>query len=143
MKTPRIHTVIGLALMAIISLSACTGDSRPESLPSALPDTVVVPDGTVGNQVSAPDRGNWSFSLVVADDAAQESALQKMVDEGWTLNDENRGEESVFALSRETQNATLKFTKIAGEPAVIYNVLDLEVASVEHPAESAEPAPTD
>lgn len=128
-KRQRRLAPLALAIVAAISLAGCAGGGGREDLPDELPSTVVVPDGDVSNQVSKPDEGNWSFSVVVADAAAQKAALDEMLEEGWEIVDQNEGaEESVYALKREKQNASVKFTTIDGEPAVVYNVIDTEVA---------------
>lgn len=126
--TTRLAGVALAVLLAGGALTACTSTpDNAQPLPSALPETVEVVDGDVSNQVADPESGTWSFTVTVADEKAQQAAITEMTDAGWEIVDESEGDtESVYALTNEKQNATIKLTTIGDDRVVVYNVIAID-----------------
>lgn len=133
MKNPTRSSVLirwtTAAAAACLLFSGCTGgDPEPvaAAVPSGLPTEVRVVEGTVANQVAAPEGGSWSFSVAVADAAGQRQAVDELIAAGWEVTGSNEApDRSTFTLSDGARNATLVLTEVDGHPTVVYNIVDL------------------
>lgn len=120
MRTALVVAVLGTA----ITLTGCTATDTDRGLPKGLPETVSVTEGKISNAVSS--KGSWSFVLTVADKAAQDAAVAKLKDDGFSQIGTSSSEVArTYALrnKKDGTNATLVLTKRDGKPAVVFNVV--------------------
>lgn len=123
-KRVRAIVVAGV-LGAAIALSGCTQtDEADRGLPKGLPDSISVVDGTVSNAVTS--KGQWSFDLAVADEAAQKAAVAELRDNGFTqVASSSSTLVRTYTLTnkKEHTKASLVLKKVNGKPVVSFTVV--------------------
>lgn len=124
MKNRMRTALVAVALGAALTLSGCTPSDAERGLPTGMPESVSVGDGTVSNAVTS--KKSWSFVLTVADDAAQKAALAELKDTGFVEVGTNSSDTArTYALrnKKDGTNATLVLTKRSGKPVVVFNIV--------------------
>lgn len=126
-RTKRLVAVTGIALLLGVGLSGCQGSATNAHAPKGLPAAVATVQGEVSNEAT-PDKKNWSFTVEVADEKAQNEAITKLKDSGFselgTAKAEGRKTVSL-TNKKEKINATLVLSKEGKKFFVIYNVIKL------------------
>lgn len=121
----RLRTaLVAGAIGAVIALSGCTASEPDRGLPTGMPESVSVADGTVSDAVS--EKRNWSFVLTVADEAAQKAAVSALTRDGFTkVSTSSSKIARTYALTnaKDGTNVTLVLTERNGKPAVVYTIV--------------------
>lgn len=126
-RTKRLVAAAGLALLLGVGLSGCQSAATNANAPKGLPEAVATVPGEVSNEAS-PAKNNWSFTVEVADEKAQQDAITKLKDKGFTVLGEAEDDgRKTYSLTNEEEkiNATLVLTKDGKKYVVIYNVFKI------------------
>ncbi|MFC4222439.1 hypothetical protein [Lysinibacter cavernae] len=114
---------IAAVLVGGLLLTGCTGSNS--ALPEGVPADVKAVSGEVTNVASSSDS-NWSFSVEVADENAQNDAVKKLTDAGFRVVGENEADGAkTYALTNDKVNVTIVLTQIEKQRVVVYNIVKL------------------
>ncbi len=124
-RTATATVALAATLFMGFGLTGCQSGSSGEKLPDGVPSEVQPVPGAVVNKASASDT-NWSFSVDVDDESAQQDALKKLKDDGFTVRGKNEAEKAkTYSLSKDKINVTIVMTKIGDQHVVIYNIVKI------------------
>lgn len=121
----RQYRVRSAALATMIAAGMLlVGCSSPGgAAPKGVPAEVVTVEGDVSS-VANPSEKNWTYSVTVPDAKAQQSAIDALVDDGFTLDASGDNElGSNHSLSKDDLNVTLSLQQQDKTFTVVYNVL--------------------
>lgn len=129
--TERGRMTAGLVgvLIAVGALAGCsspglTGQDLPKGIPAELP----VPSGEVSNAVTGAGK-TWSFMLEVESKEAQNEALSKLKEAGYSVVGESKqGDRMNYSLTNKKQgiNVTLSLTKQDDRYLVLYSLAQVK-----------------